>query len=381
VSEGLSELTSDSLAAQFVDGGLKGDQPNAPLLGITLGDPAGIGSEVVCKWLAQPATQRALAGGKFRVLLVGTRATLAKGVELAAAAGADAARYEALASAETAGTAAVSQPVSLLDVGLPLPQPFVYGAVHAQCGRIAVASVETVAKLCLQGKVAGMVTAPINKASVNASGCADIGHQEMLARLAGVDWTATMLMTPGLRVAHLSTHKSLAQAVRYVTRDTVLSKLRLLHQNLRSWGLEHPRIAVAALNPHGGENGLLGDEEIEELAPAVVQANAEGIIASGPIPADSVFNRAIAGEFDVVLALYHDQGHIAIKVHDFHNSVTATLGIPFVRTSVDHGTAFDIAGRGVADATGMGAAVAAALALATRRLADFQPLGHTQSNR
>ena len=378
---GLSEITSDSLAADFVDGGIAGDEPSAPLLGITLGDPAGIGPEVVCKWLAEPATQRALAGGEFRVLLVGTQATLAKGAEVAVAAGADAARYGALALAETAGNAAAGQPVSLLDVGLPLPQPFAYGAVQAECGRIAVASVETVAKLCLQGKVAGMVTAPINKASVNASGCADIGHQEMLARLAGVDWTATMLMTPGLRVAHLSTHKSLAQAVRYVTRDTVLSKLRLLHQNLRSWGLEHPRIAVAALNPHGGENGLLGVEEIEELAPAVLQANAESIDASGPIPADSVFNRAIAGEFDVVLALYHDQGHIAIKVHDFHNSVTATLGIPFVRTSVDHGTAFDIAGRGIADATGMGAAVAAALALATRRLADFQPLGHTRRDR
>jgi 4-hydroxythreonine-4-phosphate dehydrogenase len=137
----------------------------------------------------------------------------------------------------------------------------------------------------------------------------------------------------------------------------------LIHQILSQWGLHNPRIAVAALNPHGGEGGLLGREEIEELLPAVNQARQDGIQATGPLPADSVFNRAIAGEFDVVLALYHDQGHIAIKVHNFHESTTATLGVPMVRTSVDHGTAFDIAGKGIADATGMRAAIAAAQAI------------------
>jgi 4-hydroxythreonine-4-phosphate dehydrogenase len=176
-------------------------------------------------------------------------------------------------------------------------------------------------------------------------------------------------MTPGLKVVHLSTHKSLIEAARFVTRDTVLAKLRLTQSTFARWGLSSPRIAVAALNPHGGEGGLLGREEIEELVPAVAAAQAEGISATGPVPADSVFNRAIAGEFDVVLALYHDQGHIAIKVHDFHGSTTATLGIPFIRTSVDHGTAFDIAGRGQADARGMVAALDAARALASGQLA------------
>jgi 4-hydroxythreonine-4-phosphate dehydrogenase len=178
-----------------------------------------------------------------------------------------------------------------------------------------------------------------------------------------------MLMTPGLKVVHLSTHKSLIEAARYVTRDNVLEKLRLTRQTLVRWGLANPAIAVAALNPHGGEGGLLGREEIEELAPAVATARAEGLDVTGPIPADSVFNRALAGEFDVVLALYHDQGHIAIKVHDFHRSTTATLGIPFVRTSVDHGTAFDIAGRGMADPRGLTAAIDAARALAGGELA------------
>jgi len=142
-----------------------------------------------------------------------------------------------------------------------------------------------------------------------------------------------------------------------------------MQQALTSWGLAQPRMAVAALNPHGGEGGLLGREEIDEIQPAVAEARARGLDVSGPIPADSIFNRAIAGEFDVVLALYHDQGHIAIKVHNFHGSTTATLGIPFVRTSVDHGTAFDIAGQGRADARGLQAAVTAADALLSGQLA------------
>ena len=209
-----------------------------------------------------------------------------------------------------------------------------------------------------------MVTAPINKEAIHAAGYVnDNGHQEILALLACVSQTATMLMTPGLRVVHLSTHKSLAEAVRFVTAEQVLSKLHLIHQTLSQWGLSNPRLAVAALNPHGVDGGLLGREEIEELMPAVNQAQQDGIQATGPLPADSVFNRAIAGEFDVVLALYHDQGHIAIKVHNFHESTTATLGVPMVRTSVDHGTAFDIAGKGIADATGMRAAIAAAQAI------------------
>lgn len=350
-------------------------------LAISLGDPAGIGPEVVVKWLVQTDTQAALATGELQLVLVGTPATLTSGIAVATGAG----LASAIAAAGLAEVVCVQAlddpraivPLCLLDTGVTLPREIEFGVVSALCGAAAVSAVEVAARLCLSGQAAGMVTAPINKASVNASGCRDIGHQEMLARLAGIDWTATMLMTPGLRVAHLSTHKSLAQAVAYVTRETVLSKLELVHQTLTRWGLPAPRIAVAALNPHGGEEGLLGREEIDELLPAVADACAKGIDATGPIPADSVFNRAINGEFDVVLALFHDQGHIAIKVHDFHNSVTATLGVPFIRTSVDHGTAFDIAGQGIADATGMAAAVSAARALALGRLADFQPMGQS----
>jgi len=237
---------------------------------------------------------------------------------------------------------------------------------------LAVQAVEIAAKLCISDSAAAMVTCPINKEAIHAAGYIDdIGHQEILARLTGAQWTATMLMTPGLRVVHLSTHKSLAQAVGYIRQDVVLEKLQLTQHTMQVWGLAEPRIAVAGVNPHNGEGGLLGVEEIEQIAPAVLAAQACGIRASGPIPADSVFNRAINGEFDVVLAMYHDQGHIAIKVHDFHHSTTATLGIPFIRTSVDHGTAFDIAGQGVADATGLAAAMDAASALVRGELASL----------
>jgi 4-phospho-D-threonate 3-dehydrogenase / 4-phospho-D-erythronate 3-dehydrogenase len=326
-------------------------------LALTLGDPAGIGPEVVARWLAaRPALSRPL-------LLVGPRWALEAG---AAAAGVDLPPFSPVTAAREARDG-----VALLDVGVDVAD-FRFGAVQAGCGEAAVRAVECAARACLAGEVAGMITAPIHKEAIHAAGYVDdIGHQEILARLTGSTATATMLMTPGLKVVHLSTHKSLAEAVRFVTRDHVLARLRLTAATLARWGLPGARIAVAALNPHGGEGGLLGREEIDELTPAVAAARAAGIDASGPWPADSVFNRAIAGEFDVVLALYHDQGHIAIKVHDFHASTTATLGIPFVRTSVDHGTAFDIAGRGVADPRSLAAAVTAAAALVEGRLAHL----------
>ena len=213
-------------------------------------------------------------------------------------------------------------------------------------------------------RVQGIVTCPINKQSVSAAGfIGDTGHQEMLARMTGADLTATLLMTPGLKVVHLSTHKSLAEAVAYVRKPILVDKLRLTIRSFRLWGIDRPRVAVAALNPHGGEGGMLGREEIEEIQPAVQQLRSEGQAVSGPWPADSVFCRAAEGEFDVVMALYHDQGHIAIKMHNLADSVTATLGIPFVRTSVDHGTAFDIAGRNLADETSLVRALESAAAM------------------
>ena len=328
-----------------------------PLL-VTLGDPAGIGPEVAAKMIATTPSPDP-------VVLVGCRWALARA--------ADACRLELPTvpglGALSDGANGLAPGYHLLDLGIEEPGDFQFGTVSEAAGEVAVQSVERAARACLDGAAAAMVTCPINKEAIHAAGYVDdIGHQEILVRLAGVDWTATMLMTPGLRVAHLSTHKSLIEAARYVTRANVLSKVTLTHQSLVQWGLGSPRIAVAALNPHGGEGGLLGREEIDEIAPAVADARDAGMDVTGPIPADSIFYRAIGGEFDVVLALYHDQGHIAIKVHDFRQSTTVTLGIPFVRTSVDHGTAFDIAGRGVADATSLLAAVDTARSLVSGSL-------------
>ena len=312
-------------------------------IALTLGDPAGVGGEVAAKVLADidPSTP---------LLLVGARWALEDG---ATAAGIDLPQIKSVSTASE-----VDSGVAIHDIGIQRPEDFRWGEVQATCGRIAVAAVEWAARACLAEQLSAMVTCPLNKEAIHAAGYTDdLGHQEILGRLSGATWTATMLMTPGLRVAHLSTHKSLIKAAEYVTHDNVLEKLRLVHETVQGWGINAPRIAVAALNPHGGEGGILGSEEIDEVAPAVASARDAGIAAVGPIPADSVFNRAIGGEFDVVLALYHDQGHIAIKVHNFHESTTATLGIPFVRTSVDHGTAFDIAGKGEANPQGLVAAL------------------------
>ena len=307
-------------------------------IGVTLGDPAGIGPEVLAKALAQ---SRSMAD----LVIYGPRWAIDDG----------------------ANVAGVDLPTDLdiRDVGVPRPNDFRIGTINAECGRAAVLAVEACARDAIDGQVDAMATCPLHKEAIHAAGYVDdIGHQEILARLTGSTTTATMLMTPGLKVTHLSTHKSLIEAARFVTKDNVLAKLLLCHSSLSAWGIDAPRIAVAALNPHGGEGGLLGREEIDAIAPAVAAAVAEGVATEGPLPADSVFNRAIGGEFDAVLAMYHDQGHIAIKVHNFHESVTATLGIPFIRTSVDHGTAFDIAGRGVADATSTVAAIRTAVDLA-----------------
>ena len=306
-------------------------------IGITLGDPAGIGPEVAVKALhAAPRTAQFVIYGPAWALELGA---VHSGLPIP--------------DCET------------VDIDVPAGRDFVPGVISASCGEAGVRAVERCAQDAMAGDLAAMMTCPLNKEAIHAAGYVDdIGHQEILARLTGAETTATMLMTPGLRVVHLSTHKSLIEAARFVTRANVLARLRLSHDSLARWGLDRPRVAVAALNPHAGEGGLLGREEIDEIAPAVAAARDCGIDAFGPLPADSVFSRAIDGEFDAVLAMYHDQGHIAIKVHNFHQSVTATLGIPLIRTSVDHGTAFDIAGRGIADARGAVAALDAALALA-----------------
>tara|TARA_B100000497_G_C7653350_1_gene393160 strand:+ start:219 stop:1223 length:1005 start_codon:yes stop_codon:yes gene_type:complete len=331
-----------------------------PRLAVTLGGPAGIGPEVLVKaFAALPKDQ------SVKLFVLGSLSVLEQALE------------------ETG----LDLPFHLIDrpeaaqarYGIQLLDPFEQsleglkrGEASALGGAASVCYFETAVGYGVAGRIDGVVTCPINKVAVQQAGfLSDIGHQEILARLTGAQLTATMLMTEGLKVAHLSTHLSLAQAVEYVRAPILIEKIKLTHAHLVGWGYSNPVIGVAALNPHGGEAGMLGREELDEIAPAIHTLQAQGLDICGPYPADSIFNRAIAGEFDAVLALYHDQGHIPIKVHNFSSSVTATMGIPFVRTSVDHGTAFDIVGQGCADHEGLLQALRAAQLMLQHRLDEF----------
>jgi 4-hydroxythreonine-4-phosphate dehydrogenase len=330
-----------------------------PLLAITMGDPAGVGPEVVLKALADP-----LVSAICRPLVVGSAAMLERTLGWTPVGLAIRPVAEPEAAAGEPGVVDVLDAANVDATALPL------GQLSAAAGGAAMDYVLRAYDLARAGAVAGMVTAPINKEATTLAGYADLGHMDLFERLTGNREHATMLVTRALRVVHLTTHYSLAEACRQVTRERVLRQLRLTHRSFETWGWGRPAIAVAALNPHGGEGGLLGREEIEAIAPAIADAQAEGIDARGPLPADSLFAQAVDGSYAAVLAMFHDQGHIAIKVHDFARSVSVALGLPFLRTSVDHGTAFDIAGRGVADPISMIEAIRVAAELASGR-----PLG------
>lgn len=313
-----------------------------PRIGITLGDPTGIGPEVVAKALSHPGMDEDAA-----LFVVGSPSVLDRAFDLVGS-GLRARGVDDTTDAPAPGLVNVISPHD--DDGLAgLP----YGETSSRAGAAAVDWASAAARLAMEGAVDAIATAPISKEAARLAGHRDFGHQEIYQHLAGVPRVLTMLLTNGLNVVHLTTHHPLREAALHVTRERVLEALRLTHGFFAAHGIPEPRIGVAALNPHGGEAGLIGTEEIEEIRPAVEDATAEGIDATGPVPADSVFGQAIEGRYDAVLAMYHDQGHIAVKVHDWAASITLNIGLPFLRTSVDHGTAFDIAGRGVADPQGM----------------------------
>ena len=333
-----------------------------PTIAITMGDPCGIGPEVVAKALADPAL-----AAMCRALVVGDAAVLRAAVALVGA---------PLVVTPVEGPEALPespQAVPVLDPRNLDPRSVTPGRISPEAGRASVEWVLRAGELCLAGRVAAMATAPINKEAAALAGYEDIGHMELLQRLSGAPKVFTMLMTRGLRVVHLSTHRSLRRACDVVTRESVRDAVLMTHEEFRRWGVAEPRIGVAALNPHASDGGLLGDEEATHIAPAVEDARAEGVLATGPVPADVVFSQAIDGRYDAVVAMYHDQGHIAIKVHGFEESISVNLGLPFIRTSVDHGTAFDIAGKGVASPVSMVEATRVAATLALGRGLDPAP--------
>ena len=313
-----------------------------PVIAITMGDPCGIGPEVIVKALAEPEVH-----ALCRPIVVGSLPALEDALALTGA--------PLHAHPIGAPEQADDDPslVNIIDPQNLDPDEITVGQISPPCGRAAMEWVTTAAHLALSGSVNALATAPVNKEAASLAGYKAIGHMELLQEITGVTRVATMLISGSLRVVHLTTHRSLRVACDYVTHERVLEMLELTHETFRNWGFPTPRIAAAALNPHASDGGLLGDEEASAIAPAVRDARGQGILAQGPIPADIVFHQAIQGIYDVVLAMYHDQGHIPIKVHGFEQSVSVNLGLPFVRASVDHGTAFDIAGKGIADHTSM----------------------------
>jgi len=320
-----------------------------PRIAITIGDPAGIGPEVVARAVLRPGVRAVCVP-----VIYGTGSVIDAAMRLVA--GPEQERTQ------VGGW--YGDGIEMVEVAGPAPGDFAPGRIDGQCGSASFAYLEAAARATLAGRCAAIATAPINKESTARGGFADVGHLEYLTRMTGASESGTVLVAGYLRCLHLTTHKSLGDAVLAVTAERILAKLRLGHTSMRRYGVAEPKIAVAALNPHGGEGGLFGREEIEAIGPAVAAARAEGIDAHGPLPADSLLPAATGGRWDLVLVMYHDQGHIAVKVHDFHHSYTVAFGLPLVRTSVDHGTAFDVAWQGKADARSMIAAILAAAHLA-----------------
>jgi 4-hydroxythreonine-4-phosphate dehydrogenase len=316
-------------------------------LAITLGDPAGIGPEIILKTLQQPSVYE-----QCRPLVIGDRRILTRAQAWVSGTPLD---YD-LVDAPRAGKY-VAGLLSLLDLGNADPAQIPPGQVSAPAGRAAVEYVLRACDLAIQGQVDGVVTAPLNKEAMNRAGFHFAGHTELLAERTGAPKVSMLLTGPKLRVVHVSTHVSLNEAIRRVTQQRVEEVIELAQRSCQALGIATPRIAVSGLNPHASEGGLFGDQEAREIAPAVERARARGLQVSDPLPPDTVFLRAVKGEFDIVVAMYHDQGHIPMKLLAFDSGVNVSIGLPIIRTSVDHGTAFDIAGSGRAREESMVAAI------------------------
>uniref|UniRef100_UPI0017C4DE4B 4-hydroxythreonine-4-phosphate dehydrogenase PdxA n=1 Tax=Ramlibacter sp. TaxID=1917967 RepID=UPI0017C4DE4B len=259
--------------------------------------------------------------------------------------------------------------LDVIDIG-DLPPDLPFGKVDARAGRAGFEAVRHAIGLAMAGEVAAICTAPLHKEALAAAGVRHPGHTEMLAEFAGASDTAMMLLNTALRVMLVTVHCSLADAIHQIDSARELRIIRLAHRTLRAMCIAAPRIAVAGLNPHAGEGGLFGSEEAGVIAPAVAAARAEGIDATGPLPGDTVFMQARRGRFDIVIAQYHDQGLIPIKLLGIEDGVNLTAGLPFIRTSPDHGTAFDIAGQGIADPSSLRAALCMAHDLCTRKTSE-----------
>ena len=319
-------------------------------LAITMGDPAGIGPEIIVKACAALAPR--IAAGALKLLVIGHGTAM----------------EQARAAVDAPALPRVSvdgewPALAFLQAGEELA-PIIQGRVAAEAGRFAYLAIEQGVKLAMAGRVGAIVTAPLNKEALNNAGYHYAGHTEMLAELTGVKGSVMLLAHGNMRVSHVTTHCALEEVPKRATPERIRRVLDLTHGALKRLGIRNPRIAVAALNPHAGEGGLFGRQDIDVTEPTIAQAVADGMDVRGPVPGDTVFVKLRAGQYDAVVAMYHDQGHIPVKLLGFNvdpatgkwealSGVNVTLGLPVIRTSVDHGTAFDIAGKGIASETSL----------------------------
>ncbi len=314
-------------------------------IAISIGDPAGIGAEIALRALEDHSV-----ASLARWLLIGDSAALN-------------------AAGRISGIDPGSLPCTVIGTGvLAADHLIAFGQLRAEYGAAAVAYVRRAVELCMSGEADAMVTAPLNKEAVALSGQAFSGHTEYIAELTGAPEPRMLLYSEKLATVHVSTHISLEQACR-LDRAHIVRTIQLGNDALLWMRRQSPRIAVCGLNPHAGEHGLFGRQDAEIIVPAIAEARALGIDCSGPYSGDTIFVRALRGEFDLIVAMYHDQGHIPMKLIDFEGGVNVSLGLPIIRTSVDHGTAFDIAGRNQADPTNMKAAMRLAVRMAEGKLA------------
>lgn len=313
-----------------------------PIVGITIGDPAGIGPETCVGALMNKEVY-----DECKPLLIGCVGTISKAMKVKDC------NFELNVISDPSEGKFKLGVIDIIETNKYDYESIEYGKVQKLAGQMSYDFILKAIELGLSNKIDVVGTAPINKESIKLINVPQAGHTEIFEYITKSPYALTMFNCHKLRVFFVSRHLALKEACDYATKERVLDNLRQINYELKKIGIDNPKIAVAALNPHGSDNGLFGDEEANNLIPAVEQAKKEKINAVGPIPADSVFYKGKNGDYDAILSLYHDQGHIACKTLDFEKSVTLTFGLPFLRSSVDHGTAFDIAGKNIAQSVSL----------------------------
>ncbi|HIE18311.1 TPA: 4-hydroxythreonine-4-phosphate dehydrogenase PdxA [Candidatus Bathyarchaeota archaeon] len=317
-----------------------------PIVGVTMGDPAGIGPEITLKALSKPSVCRLC-----KPVVIGDLKLLEKTSEKLSL---DISLRDTDSLGEALGKIGIVDVIDLENIDL---SSFEFGKASAKGGKASVEYIERAVDLALHGEIDAITTCPINKQAIRMAGSPYIGHTEMFGALCGVKDPLVMFWVRGVKIFFLTRHAPLAEAIQAVKKEHIVEIVTRIAFELRRVGFNKPVIAVASLNPHASDGGLIGDEERKEIVPAVEELRSRGFHVVGPVPADAVFHKAFEGYYDVVLSLYHDQGHIAAKTVDFYGTISVTLGLPFIRTSVDHGTAYDIVRKGIANSKSLEEAV------------------------